>query len=230
MKRIKAKRSLIRWLFALICEYLSKIFASIRYNSLQNIRFETKANRKNEIFASLLFNLLQNIRFEQQANLKDKIFASIQCNSLHNIRFHCVYTTALTCTCSMDNGHDIVSFAIFASDRICSASICLISYSFRFYLLIFASYHIRFASIHFYSLPKYSFRFYSRPIIFDSHLKFSNLLRSEYRWIEPFSSLLRLNIFASRFGIFALKRIWGDTLLRCSCFYSSSVLQIFSTI
>ncbi len=107
----------------------------------------------------------------------------------------------------IQHGHDIVSFAIFASDRICFASICLISYSFRFYLLLFASCHIRlllFTSIRF---PSYSFRFYSRPIIFNTLLKFSNLLRSEYKRIEPFNSLFRLNIFTSRFAIFALKRI-----------------------
>jgi hypothetical protein len=58
-----------------------KIFASIRFNSLQNICFEKKANLKNEILASIRFNLLQNIRFENKANLKTKYplqFASIR--------------------------------------------------------------------------------------------------------------------------------------------------------
>jgi hypothetical protein len=96
-----------------------KIFASIRFNSLQNINFETKANLKNEIFASIRFNSLQNIRIEHQANLKDEIFASIRFKIFASI-----------CLCSdnsidmhMQHGHDIVSFAIFASVHICFASI-----------------------------------------------------------------------------------------------------------
>ncbi len=115
-----------------------KIFASIRFNSLQNIRFEPKARLKNEIFASIRFNSLQNIRFEHQANLKDeihfKIFASIRLCSDNSIDMH------------MQHWHDIVSFAIFASDHIRFASIHFYSLPIIFVSLLFASYHIRFAS------------------------------------------------------------------------------------
>jgi hypothetical protein len=78
MKRIDRIKVLFREYSLWFVNNHIKIFASIRFNSHQNIRFGHKANVKDEIFASIRFNSLQNIRFGHKANLKDEIFASIR--------------------------------------------------------------------------------------------------------------------------------------------------------
>ncbi len=84
MKRIGANWSLIRWIFALICEYSYK---NIRFNSLSFAKKYSLRNKSTSKKRNIRFNSLQNIRFEHKANLKDEIFASIRFDSLQNIRF-----------------------------------------------------------------------------------------------------------------------------------------------
>jgi hypothetical protein len=76
-----------------------------------------------------------------------------------------------------------VSSAMFTSDHFCFASIRF--YPICFVSICFYSLHIIFVSLLFTSIRflSYSFRFYLLHIIFDSHHKFSNSLRSEYKQI-----------------------------------------------
>jgi hypothetical protein len=62
------------------------IFASIRFNLLQNIHFETKANPKTIYL--LQFALICFKMFASKANLKDEIFALICFDLLKNICFN----------------------------------------------------------------------------------------------------------------------------------------------
>ncbi len=130
----------------------------------------------------------------QFASICLKIFASICFNSLQNISLH-----SFVFRHTAWHGHAAWrwTYSMYSCMYSCSLRImryiCFRSYLFHFYLLLFASYHIRLASMLLFAsyhicfasicFLSYLFCFYSLPIIFDSHPELSNLIRSEYKQI-----------------------------------------------